>query len=290
MNNEKIFEEAKKEFKILGIKADSIENMREKDGIALLRIKCKNRSFVFKYFGNEEYRREIEVYDILHSLEVETVKIFAETEKAILMEDISASEKFRLGTKEDLSDPFVAKALAKWYKNLHFAGYGYIDEFGKDFYSENAFITKENLAFIKSKTKTEHLPVWKTIEDNFNKLKKAIESERQTFNYNDFYYTNLVVAKDKSRAFMFDYNLLGKGAAVSDINNVCWSLSDDAAAAFIEEYGEPDAKEKLIEEAAIPLSSLYLACMKEEFPDWGNELLEQLENGYDEKLAAVLEL
>lgn len=290
MNDEKIFEEAKREFEILGIKADNIENIREKDGIALLRISCKNRSFVFKYFGREEYRREIEIYDILRSLEIETVKIFAETEKAILMEDISASENLRLGVKEDLSDPKVAKALAKWYKYLHFAGYGYIDEFGEDFYSENALITKDNIVLIKSKTNTKHLPVWKIIEDNFEKLKSIIESEKMTFNYNDFYYTNLVVAKDKSKAFMFDYNLLGKGAAVSDINNVCWSLSDEAAKAFLKEYGCIDEREKLIEEVAMPLSSLCLACKRDVFPDWGTELLNEIKGDYINKVKTLLEL
>ena len=33
----------------------------------------------------------------------------------------------------------------------------------------------------------------------------------RTLTYNDFYYTNMMVAKDKSSALMFDYNLLGKG-------------------------------------------------------------------------------
>ncbi len=290
MNNEKIFENAKAELKKLGIKSDSLEEIREKDGIALLRIKTGGKSFVFKYIENEKFQRETEIYEILSSLEVETIKVFAMTEKSILMEDIAESEKFRLGTKEDMSDPDVAKALAKWYRNLHFTGYGYVEEYGKDFYSENALITKENLAFIKTATKTENLPVWKLIEENFAKIKSAIESERKTFNYNDFYYTNLVVAKDKSKAFMFDYNLFGKGPAYSDINNVCWSLSEEAKTAFLNEYGEIDEREKIIEEAAMVLVSLFFACKREEFPDWGAELLEELKGDYIKKIEALLAL
>ena len=284
MNNKIIFENAKTELKKIGIKADFIEEIREKDGIALLRIKTEKGYFVFKYFENEEFRREIEIYDILNSLDIDTVKVFAMTEKSILMEDITASETFRLGTKEDLSDPIIAKSLAKWYRNFHFEGYGYIEENGEDFYCENSVITKENLAFVKKKTKTENLFVWKIIEDNFEKIKSAIESERHTFNYNDFYYTNLIVAKDKSKAFMFDYNLFGKGAVSSDISNVCWSLSEEAEKAFLEEYGEIDEKETVIEDVASVLSSLVFACKREEFPDWGNKLLEQIKNGFEEKL------
>lgn len=290
MNDEKIFAAALKEFDSLKIKAVAFEKIREKDGVALIRIKTAGKSYVFKYFEKEEYRREIKIYKILNSLEIETIPAVAFTEKSILMEDIAESKNLRLGTEEDMSDPEVAKALAKWYKNLHKKGYDYIAENGADFYSENAFITRENIAFIKSKTDTEGLFVWKLIEENFDKLKAVIDSEKQTFNYNDFYYANLVVSKDKTKAFMFDYNLFGKGAAVSDINNVCWSLAAEAKAVFLDAYGETDEKEKLIEEVAMILSSLYFACKREDFPDWGVELLEELKNGYSKKLKRLLSI
>lgn len=289
MNNEKIFENAKAELKKLGIKADSLEEIREKDGIALLRIKTGGKSFVFKYIENEKFQRETEIYEMLSSLEVETIKVFAMTEKSILMEDIAESEKFRLGTKEDMSDPEVAKALAKWYRNLHFTGYGYVEEYGKDLYSENALITKENLAFVKTKTGTKNVPVWKIIEENFDRIKAAIEGLRETFNYNDFYYTNLIVAKDKSKAFMFDYNLFGKGSAYSDINNVCWSLSEEAKEAFLDEYGKIDEHEKFVAETAMVLSSLFFACKREEFPDWGRKLLGELKTEFDEKIKKLVQ-
>lgn len=290
MNNEEIFENAKSELKKLGIKADSFEKIREKDGISLQRIKIGEKSFVFKYFENEEFRREIGIYEMLGVLGIETIKIFAMTEKSVLMEDISASDTLRLGKEEDMSDPDIAKALAKWYKHLHFAGYGYIDENGGDFYCENSVITKENLCFIKMRTKTEELPVWKMIEDNFEKIKSIIESVNYTFNYNDFYYTNLAVARDKSKAFMFDYNLFGKGSAVSDIDNVCWSLSKEAAEVFKSEYGSISERERVIEDVAKVLSSLFFACEREEFPEWGNEILGQLKNGFEEKITAMLAL
>ncbi|MBQ3560610.1 MAG: hypothetical protein IJP05_00920 [Oscillospiraceae bacterium] len=289
MNNEKIFKKAFDEFERLGIKTEKIEKMREKDGIALLKIKTKEKSFVFKYFYNKDYRREIKIYDILKDLGIETIEVFAKTEKSILMEDISESGEYRLGTEEDMSDKETAKALAKWYKKLHAVGYEYLKIHSEDFYSENAVITRENLAFIKDKTKTDKLPVWKIINDNFPLIKNKIESMKKTFNYNDFYYMNLVVSKDKSKAFMFDYNLFGKGPAYSDINNVCWSLSEEAKEAFLDEYGKIDEHEKFVAETAMVLSSLFFACKREEFPDWGKELLEELKTGFDEKIKKLIQ-
>ena len=289
MNNEKIFKKAFDEFERLGIKTEKIEKMREKDGIALLKIKTKEKSFVFKYFYNKDYRREIKIYDILKDLGIETIEVFAKTEKSILMEDISESREYRLGTEADMSDKETAKAIAKWYKKLHAAGYEYLKIHSEDFYSENAVITRENLAFIKDKTKTDKLPVWKIINDNFPLIKKEIESMKKTFNYNDFYYMNLVVSKDKSKAFMFDYNLFGKGPAYSDINNVCWSLSEEAKEAFLDEYGKIDEHEKFVAETAMVLSSLFFACKREEFPDWGRELLEELKTGFDEKIKKLVQ-
>lgn len=289
MNDEKIFLKAEKEFKKFGITADSFEKIREKEGIALLRIKSGKRSFILKYFDNADFRREIRIYEILEETGIETVEIFGKTKKAILMEDISVSKTLRLGKKEDLSDPLVAKALAKWYKKLHSAGYVYLKTHSEPFYSENSVITRENLAFIKERTKTENLPVWKTINDKFPLIKNEIESMKKTFNYNDFYFTNLVVSKDKSKAFMFDYNLFGKGPAYSDINNVCWSLSEEAEKAFLDEYGKIDGHEKFVQEIAMVLSSLFFACKREEFPDWGMELLEELKTGFEEKIKEMLD-
>lgn len=179
MNDEKIFLKAEKEFKKFGITADSFEKIREKEGIALLRIKSGKRSFILKYFDNADFRREIRIYEILEETGIETVEIFGKTKKAILMEDISESKTLRLGKKEDLSDPLVAKALAKWYKKLHSAGYVYLKTHSEPFCSENSVITRENLAFIKERTKTENLPVWKTINDKFPLIKNEIESMKK---------------------------------------------------------------------------------------------------------------
>ena len=74
-------------------------------------------------------------------------------------------------------------------------------------------LTIENIVCIKKKTGTQDAPAWVLLEQNYAAINDLLRKARRTITYNDFYYTNMVVAKDKSSALMFDYNLLGKGYA-----------------------------------------------------------------------------
>ena len=82
---------------------------------------------------------------------------------------------------------------------------------------------------------------------------------------------------------MLDYNLLGKGYRFSDFRNVCWDLSEEAKAAFVNEYGrlyfekhgqsrtEAEETERRIDDVMGTLFSLIVAFLeKESFPEWGN--------------------
>ena len=72
-------------------------------------------------------------------------------------------------------------------------------------------LTAENIEAVRARTG--ELPVWRLIEANWGRIRAAIDGARRTLTYNDFYYTNLAVARDGSSALMFDYGLLGKGYA-----------------------------------------------------------------------------
>ena len=106
--------------------------------------------------------------------------------------------------------------------------------------------------------------------------------------YNDFYYTNLIIAKDKSSAFMFDYNLLGKGYVYSDIRNVCSSLGENAQKAFIETYGEFDKSEIIVDDVTSVLVTLYYACQRKTFPSWANYALNELKNDFESKILLLI--
>ena len=111
-------------------------------------------------------------------------------------------------------------------------------------------------------------------------IRSRIDALPRTLTYNDFYWTNLIVSKNSESAFMFDYNLLGKGIAYGDVRNVTSSLSREAAEAFIQEYsGDIDEEQKKADAFIAPVVSLVVACRYEIFPSWAESSLEELKNG-----------
>lgn len=146
-------------------------------------------------------------------------------------------------------------------------------------YDETDCITPENVTTIAGKTNTLNNPVWMFIESNIDEIKRRIAQVQRTLTYNDFYYTNLIVAKDKSTAFMFDCNFLGKGYVYADIRNVTCSLGENAKNAFLEKYGAFDESEKRIDLVADTLTTLSFACNRKTMPDWGLEYAKQTKNG-----------
>lgn len=258
----------------------SIDKMRSKNGIHLFRIGYKNSSFVLKYFSNFDDTREILNYDILTRLRIPTIKVVAKTDASLLLEDIIYSETYRLGKSDDLSDTDVAGLIAQWYKSFHAEGEKYLKTSESKLYRETDVISKENIAMVRDKSGTYDNPVWTVILDNLHAILDAIEGLNETLTYNDFYWTNLIVRKDKTAAFMFDYNLLGRGYRYSDVRNVCSSLSDKCKIAFIEEYGDCDDTEKLVDTSISVLTGLISAYQRPSFPSWADNFLKRLKNGY----------
>ncbi len=268
----------KNQMQKMNISYDQIINLRSKDGVHLYNIQSSNKRFVLKYFENIEFRREIKNYLILQDLDVLTIPLIAYTDEAILMEDISFSDDMRLAVKEDMDNPNICASLGKWYRNLHDKGKEYIKINGDEIYMETDCITYENIQMIKQKTNTADNFVWKVIEEKLDYLKELIDKTEKTLTYNDFYYTNMAVSKEHG-AFMFDYNLLGKGYVASDIKNVTLQLGEEAKKAFLESYGKCDEKEILMHGVAGSLVGLCFACQRETFPKWGYEELESINNG-----------
>ncbi len=274
----------KQELKKLNVSNSNITIIQSKDGVIVARVQVNATSYIIKYFQKDEHKREIKNYKILKSLSIPTINLLGSTDSSILMEDISQSDIFRLAAKEDLDDVVVASQIAEWYKLLHTSS----KNFDTEIYDETDLITKENIEFIKKKTGTQSLPIWKIIDDNFDIIISKIKALPRVLTYNDFYYTNLIIAKDKSSAFMFDYNLLGKGYVYSDIRNVCSSLGENAKKAFIEIYGEFDKSEIIVDDVTSVLVTLYYACQRKTFPSWANYALNELKNDFESKILLLI--
>ena len=271
----------------LGIVCSSISVLQDKDGVTVARITSAEKSYVLKCFQKDEHKRELENYRILTSLGVPTIRVIVSTDSGLLLEDIQFSSIYRLGMQEDMSDPDVARRIAVWYKILHSRGYGYVCPYGESMYDEADFFTLENIAFIKEKTATQDAPAWVLLERYYAAINGQLHKTKRTLTYNDFYYTNMVVAKGKSSALMFDYNLLGKGYAYSDVRNVLSSLSREAGKAFLEEYGVLEPIEKALDDVVGLVVTLYQACLRNEVPWWAQSLLDEINTTFIEKIECL---
>lgn len=268
----------------LGIVCDSFSILQDKDGVTVARIVSGKKYYVVKCFQKDEHKREMDNYRLLASLAIPTIRVIASTDSALLLEDMDCSLTYRLGIEEDMSDLVVARRIAVWYKQLHSQGYGYVCQHGESMYDEADYFTLENIVSIKEKTGTQDAPAWLLLEQNYSAINDLLRKARRTITYNDFYYTNMVVAKDKSSALMFDYNLLGKGYAYTDVRNVLSSLSEKAGKAFLDEYGEYDPVEKALDDVVSVVVTLHLACQRDVFPWWAQSLLDELDTTFIKKI------
>lgn len=264
----------------LGVRNPVCSLIRSKEGISLYRVESEGRKLILKVFGKKEDAREIDNYLILSKLEIPTLPLLGYTKNAILLPDVEAGGEYRLGKESDLSDPQAARAIAGWYKMLHEKGSAYLSDREALMYDESDLLTEDNMGVIAEKTNTADNVIWQVIAENYSYIRSRIDALPRTLVYNDFYWTNLIVSKNGESAFMFDYNLLGKGTAYGDIRNVTVSLSREAAEAFIQEYGDDIAEEQKKADAFIaPLVTLVSACSHETFPSWAKTYLEELKNG-----------
>ena len=264
----------------LGVRNPVGSLIRSKARISLYRVESEGKKLILKVFENREDAREIDNYLMLSKLGIPTLPLLGYTKNAILLPDVDSSDEYRLGKESDLSDPKIAKAIAKWYTMLHEKGRDYLSGSEIPMYDESDLITANNMAVIAEKTGTTGNILWQVITENYNMIRSRIDALRRTLTYNDFYWTNLIVSKNGESALMFDYNLLGKGIAYGDIRNVTSSLSNDASEAFIQEYGDNiDEEEKKADAFISPLVTLINACEHETFPSWAKGSLEELKNG-----------
>lgn len=267
-------------FQKLGLHVETAELIRSKAGVSVYRLEASGKKLVLKMFLNPEDRREISNYRLLGELGIPTLPVLGYAEEALLLPDVSTSEKYRLGVEEDLQDVQVAKVIAKWYRKLHDRGKQYLAENDASLYDETDILTLENMARTSKVTDTKENPMWKVVKDNFDDMKKKIAKLPRTLTYNDFYWDNLIVSKDKTEAFMFDYNLMGMGMAYGDVRNVISSMGEEAAKAFCNTYGVDGLdEEKLADDFLAHMVTLCIASQREVFPAWAGESLEMLKNG-----------
>ena len=273
----------------------TVELIQERHGNRLLRIALGNTSYVLKVFGNPVTSAEIRAYDLLKNLGVPTLHTIAETDGALLLEDLEVSSDFRLASEDDIEKPEVGAALAHWYRILHDAGSRF-----RIRQAETTFLRREiedltpaSILDLATKIGGSHQSEWITLTDNIDRIKNAAMASAETLTYNDFHCTNLALSRAEKpiRAIVFDYHLLGLGLRYSDYRNVLSSLGQNAAAAFRSEFGETDPRERVLDDLMAPLYALTVAFRRHKFPSWAEAPLELVKTGeIHSRFKAVMEI
>ena len=266
------------EFDKIGLISDKIEEIRNKDGIYLYRVRCKTNTFVLKYFDKTQDPREPEYYTLLARAGVPTLAVIGMTDRAIAMEDLNISPRWRLSAEEDLKDPVTARNLAQWYRTLHDAS-GLILPNKENWYSEYGLLTEEKLRKAAHRLGISAIETWDFIIEHLDHIIGFIEKMDPVVNYNDFYYTNLAVGRNGREAIMFDYNFMGKGYRAAGLRNVCASMRQKAAAAFLESYGPIAEYEYRVDDVVSTLTTLVMAAKRETLPWWAEEAVQSVRSG-----------
>lgn len=271
------------ELKEYQLENTKVHLIREKDGIGVYRVESPNHSYILKYFYTEEFRREISYYETLKTLNISTIDVYGSTQTSILLENINESTHFRLGQKEDFENKNIIRALARWYKLLHKNGVKYVN--GNNLYSEWDYLTEFNLYKMANKFDLSNEKSFINFMSYYPSISEKMRNAEKTLIYQDFYYTNMVVSIDESKAFMFDYNMLGKGSYISDILNVTYWFSEENKQLFIDEYGGIDYQLLNLEKTIAPFVTLIIAMERNIHPVWAQDA----KNTIIEKVDSYLE-
>ena len=270
----------------LGLAPDEATELNviyQKHDYALFRVRVDGASYVVKCFDGPNHI-EIPAYRLLQESGVPTLPVHGLTGNAVLLEDMTASPVWRLAAADDVERAEVGRAVAAWYRRFH--------EAGDRLPSMPAFLTREIEALapegileIGKRLDMVELPVWQLAADHLEALQAAFRAFPETFNYNDFHWTNLALTRQEPlRAVVFDYDLLGIGPAYCDIRNVLGSLGESARNAFREAYGPIDERIAVFDQPLAVLYSLLVAVRQPSLPAWAQGCAQEARNGILERV------
>lgn len=260
-----------------------------KHAAMLYRLVCADgRTLMLKWFTEEGTATEVNAYALLARRRVPVLSLLGHTERALLLEDLSASANWRLARDQDMEDAAVGAAVARWYRSLHAAG----RELLLTAPHEAAFLCRETDALDEeamSRTGEKlglHQLAWKLASAHAGALREAMRALPETLNYNDFHWSNLALSRHRDRALqaiVYDYHLLGIGPAYSDYRNVLIALREPAASAFRESYGFVDAREATLDAPVSIIVGLITAARRPVLPSWAKVCVQAVADGSFER-------
>lgn len=258
--------------------------IHEGRGNRVYRVERDDRTFVLKWFDGATCPIEPRAYMLLEELGVPTLPVLGRTENALLLEDLNASDNWRLAASADIEQAATGVAVAAWYRSLHTAGRMlFVRTQGlPDFLMYEWDVLNANtIHAIGDSLDLRSHPALALAIEQIEPLKAAMRTLPCTLTYNDFHWTNLALSRHRNplRAIVFDYHLLGVGLAYSDFRNVLSALGNGARSAFAEAYGPVDEREAALDAPFAVLYTLHEASLRPRFPKWGEASLTAARDG-----------
>ena len=263
---------------------ERFETLSERHGHAVWRVVTGDHSYVLKWLGGGHGRVEVEGYRLLQELGVPTLPLYGSSDEALVLEDLTRSDTWRLAAEADSAQARVGRAVARWYRLFHDAGETLLSQGSPPSFLEREtdVLDPETVLLMGRALGLADLPVWALAADHVELLKGAAARLSLTLNYNDFYWTNLALSRREARglrAIVFDYHLLGMGMRYSDVRNVRFSLTGAAVPAFDEAYGSLDPREQTLDRPLATLHNLHTALRMADFPSWARHSRERVISG-----------
>jgi len=261
-----------------------------KHAAMLYRLVCSNgRTLILKWFTEEGTATEVSAYALLARWCVPVLPLLGHTERALLLEDLTSSDSWRLAQDEDMESAAVGVAIARWYQSLHTAGREIILSAPHEaafLYRETDVLDQETMRRTGEKLDLHQHRAWRLASAHAQALREAMRALPETLNYNDFHWSNLALSRycDEARqAIVYDYHLLGIGPAYSDYRNVLTALREPAASAFRESYGSVDAREATLDAPISVMVALIAAARRPVLPSWAKVCVQAVVDGSFER-------
>jgi hypothetical protein len=268
-----------------------VETIRERQGHGVFRLRPAAESLVVKVWSDPAAATEVRAYRILADLGVPTIRVIGTTDRAILLEDLEISARWRPAIDDDLATPQMISALADWYRLLHQAG-SPPGPWAAEIPDEYAHLSVDAMRRAGRSLDLDRKARWIKAANAVEPLLITWKTLPRTLIYNDFHVSNLAVARTTAQSVMIDFDRLRIGTAAGDLRNVTGQLNPTARQVFLEEYG-PVREPELIIDA--PLAVIGALCGLDptlpRIPRWARVLRDEVVDGtLDRKLDAALEL
>jgi hypothetical protein len=257
--------------------------LREREGHAVYRIVCRDRSYVLKLFDAPD-ALEVQVYALLRGLGVAVLPVHGAGPQALLLEDLESSAEWRAASDADMAEAATGTAVAGWYRRLHEAGFGICADADRRPAFLRPWIDEITPAALETAGRVLGFsaePAWATARAQAEALKARYRAFPQTFNYDDFAGENLALSRggEPLRAVVYDYDCFSVGCAYSDWRNVTFSLQGAARDAFAQAYGPVSDAERRLDDPLAILQGLVSASRRSRAPGWALPLIRSVTNG-----------